>query len=135
MTSTSIFHLIDSDMSLHDKLSASSSASALGGFWSFLLKTTFPYFSNKSSNISSVSSLIFCKIYLSCQQRSLRCTNLHELMYRHINRCPLPHAAQKQIQQCTKFLITTRKNICNRNLLGIKKLKKTLEYNQYNVMQ
>jgi len=47
-------------MNLHDKLSASSSTSAVGGLLSLLLKTTFPYLLNKSSNISSVSST-FCK--------------------------------------------------------------------------
>lgn len=47
--------------SLHDRLSASSSTSALEGFWSFLLNTTFPYLLNNSSYISSVSSFTSCK--------------------------------------------------------------------------
>lgn len=46
---------------LHAKLSASSSISATEDFWSFLIKTTFPCFLNKSSNISSVSSFKSCQ--------------------------------------------------------------------------
>lgn len=57
----------DCKMTLHDKLSASSSTSALWGFWSFVLNTTFPNLLNKSSYVSSVSSLTFCKIHYSCQ--------------------------------------------------------------------
>lgn len=58
-------YVVNWEIILHDKLSASSSISAVGGLWSFLLNTTFPYFLNNLSNISSVSSFTFCNIYIT----------------------------------------------------------------------
>lgn len=118
---------------LHDKLSASSSISALGEFLSFLLYTTFPYLSNSLSYISpSSSSFTFCRMHHNLlYQRSTRKENVRKeeqsiislwftignlrYLYRTVTRSSrifhifLPH--EQWQWKCFSFLNSTRENI------------------------